>query len=439
MNLRVNSNLALEQLPDSGPAEADSDPRAILAALFIPCGSNILDLGGAQALRQILPPGCSYRGPAVRNGKRRRTSHAEFPVEAALQSDIIVMLGSLEHVADVETLFTHLRFCKRDIILSYHPTDLATDAERSALGFANHMSHFELARLFDRYGFRIACTAPVDAAQLLLRLTPAERLAPVGTCSVAVIAHDTNDFEARLGRSMVNSLLPGEADIHPLTFDTLPAARDHYDLVILGTGGGLFPPLFGDALLGVLARAKASIGIFGTQARELVPRAAFDRVLDRLDTWFARYEDDVLTFGRGRRNVVHAGDWLIDRFPLARSTNDEPLVVDGELGQEIALDRAITTIQRHRQVYSTVPAALLCALTSAELAAYAENPVQQPDLAAGQFRSLLIDIFGRTYPQQKFFLVDRDAVVRYKARAHDNVLKIGARLGSMLRNVAVAA
>ena len=66
-------------------------------------------------------------------------------------------------------------------------------------------------------------------------------------------------------------------------------------------------------------------------------------------------------------------------------------------------------------------------------------PARQPDLAAGQFRSMLIDMFGRAYPEKKFFMVDRDAVVRYKARVHRNVAKVGSRIGAILRNVAVAA
>jgi hypothetical protein len=238
---------------------------------------------------------------------------------------------------------------------------------------------------------------------------------------------------------MVNSLLPGEAEVHHLTFRTLDEARANYDLVILGVGSGLFPPLFGEEVLDVVSRSRAAIGIFGTQRRELISRPTVDRLIDRLDTWFARYEDDVLMYGRGRNNVVHIGDWLIDQFPLTRAINDEPLVISNELGQELALDRAIHTIQQHKQVYSTEPTALLCALPSAELAAYAEMPARQPDLAAGQFRSMLIDVFGRSYPEQKFFLVDRDAVTRYKARVHRNVAKVGARIGSILRNVAVAA
>ena len=69
------------------------------------------------------------------------------------------MLGALERIADVENLFTHLRFCKRDIILSYCATDLAKDLDRAALGFVNHLSFYDLALLFDRYGFRIECTS----------------------------------------------------------------------------------------------------------------------------------------------------------------------------------------------------------------------------------------------------------------------------------------
>jgi len=363
----------------------------------------------------------------------------EFPTEAAMQADVIVMLGVLEHVKDIESLFTHLRFCKRDILLNCYPTDLAKDGER-AQGLVNRMSLCDLALLFDRFGFRIESTAPVDESQMLMRLTPAERLSPIASRNVAVISgDDTNDLAARLGRQLINAILPGECRVHHLTPGMLDQAQQNYDLVILGAGSNLFPPLLGTGALEVISRAKSAIGIFGTHGRELIARPAFDRVLDRLDTWFARYEDDVLMFGRGRNNVIHTGDWLIDQFPLARATNDEPLVVNGDLGPEFALDRAISTIQQHRQVYSTVPVALLCALTSADLAAYAEMPAQQPDLSAGQFRSMLIDIFGRTWPQQKFFLVDRDAVMRYKTRVHQNVSKIGARIGAILRNVAVAA
>jgi hypothetical protein len=134
------------------------------------------------------------------------------------------MLGVLERIVDVESLFTHLRFCKRDVLLSYCASDLTGNCDRAALGFINHFSVFELATLFDRYGFRIACTAPLDGVQMLMRLTPAERLAPVAPCSVAVVS-DGSGFAGRLARHKINALLPGEADVHHLTFRTLGEAR----------------------------------------------------------------------------------------------------------------------------------------------------------------------------------------------------------------------
>ena len=72
--------------------------------------------------------------------------------------------------------------------------------------------------------------------------------------------------------------------------------------------------------------------------------------------------------------------------------------------------------------------------------AYAEQPsAQTPSIASGKFRSMLIDIFGRSYPERQFFLVDRDAVARYKARVHRNVAKVASASTPILRNVAVAA
>ena len=445
MNLHVNSNLALEMPPElgcSGPA--DDDPRAELAAQFVPSGARVLDLSGDTKMERFLPSECSYSGIGGIGKKRAEPlcdlNAADFPTEAAGQSDVVVMLGALERIVDLECLFTHLRFCKRDVILSYCATDLAKDLDRAALGFANHLSFYDLAMLFDRYGFRIECTAPLDGTQVLMRITPSEWMAPAAACSVAVIScQDGADFASRLGCRLLDTLLPGEAEVHHLTFRTLDEARSGYDLVILGTGSGLSPLSLGDEVLDVVSRGKAAIGIFGTQGRELIRRPALDRLLDRLDTWFARYEDDVLIYGRGRNNVVHLGDWLIDQFPFARAVDDEPLVIGNETSAEPSFDNAIRIIQRHKQVYSVLPTPLLCALTSAEIVAYGEPPGPRPDPFSGQFRSMLIDIFGRAYPEKRFFLVDRDAVARYKARVHRNVAKVGARIGTVLRNVAPAA
>jgi hypothetical protein len=271
-----------------------------------------------------------------------------------------------------------------------------------------------------------------------MRLTPAERLMSVTPCTMAVVSGDTSDqFGGRLRMHMINALLPGEADVHHLSFRTLAQAREAYDLVVVGTGDSLFQPLIGDEVLDIVDRGKAAIGIFGTQCRELIPRPALERLIERLATWFARYQDDILMYGRGRNNVEHLGDWLIDMFPLTTATDDEQLRIGVATG-DVSLD--IEAIQRHKQVYSVSPQPFLCALTSAELAAYAESPVaEMPGAAAGHFRSMLIDIFGRNYPEKEFFLVDRDAVTCYKAHIHRNVMRVGERIEAILRNVALAA
>jgi len=445
MTPNVDRNLALDTAPDFGPGVAhEVDARAQLAGQFIPAGSRVLDLSDGIALRHSLPSGCSYQGSdtiTCGDGKAFNIAAGDFPVQAAAHSDIIVILGALERIADVENLFTQLRFCNQDVILSYCATDLAGGADRAALGFANAFSFYDLALLFDRFGFRIECTAPVNAREVLIRLTPTDRVKPVAACSVAVISDGTiSTFGGRFGCQIINSLLPGEADVHHLNFATLNEAREKYDLVVLGIGNSLFQPLLGDDVLDIVGRAKASIGIFGTQYRELIPRAGIERLVERLDTWFARYQDDVLMYGRGRKNVVHLGDWLIDQFPMTTSTLDEPLQIVEEIRPDHALDWAAHVIQCHKQVYSTRLHPLLCALTSAELVAYAEPPSEQmPGVVSGTFRSMLIDVFGRSYPEQQFFMVDRDAVRRYKARVHRNVARVAETIDSILRNVAVAA
>lgn len=452
MALHVNANLALKVVRDDArrpDAAAKADPRAQLAAQFIPAGARVLDLGGGggETLSDLVPFGCTYEAvDGLAHGKGsliHGLTGAEFPTRAATESDIIVMLGVLERTADLQGLFTHLRFCRQDVVVTYCPADLVGGEARAARGFANHLGYAELIRLFDRYGFRIEATAPVSATEMMFRLTPTERDAPVAACDVAVVSDSDRHFGDRLGVAMINGMLPGAARIHHMTFgglrESLTTARDSYDLVIVGVGNAMFQPLLGDDILHLLARAKSAIGIFGTAYRELIPRPMIDRVIDRLDVWYAPYADDVMLYGRGRSNAEHLGDWTIEQFPLTRSSLDEPLQIGANIGAEIPLDRTIELIQRHRKVYSARLHPLLCALTSAEYVAYAEEAAgYMPGIVSGKFRSMLVDVFGRSYPEREFFMVDPDAVSRYKARVHANVGEMRGRIAAMLRNVAVA-
>jgi hypothetical protein len=452
MAVSINRNLAVERKTDferwSNPAALEPawDRRAAFAANFIAGGARVLDLGcGQMALRRFLPNGCNYQ-PCDLIARDPSTivcdfNASEFPEAAAEKADVITMLGVLEYIVDVDSFFARLQRAKCDVVLSYCATEFTGAIDRAALGWINHFSFHDLAILFDRFGYQLDRADRIDDLQVLMKLRQSSRPAPLPPCSVAVVSYsDIGNFGDRLGYHIVNSLIPAAADVHHLTFNTLAKARASYDLVVLGIGNSIFKPLLTDELLDFVGRGKAAIGIFGTQYRELMSRPAMERLVERLDTWFARYEEDVLHFGRGRPNVVHLGDWLISQFPMVKAFDDQPLQIGNEILFELPLDRVIQKIQRHKNVYSTRLHALLCALTAAELVGYAEqSEVGAPGIVSGKFRSMLVDVFGRTFPEKKFFIVDRDAVKRYKSRVHGNVATVGQRIEAILRNVAVAA
>jgi len=428
---------------DPAALEPAWDARAELAAHFIPAGARVLDLGcGIMSLQRFLPHGCSYQGCDL-VARDPQTIVCDFnmggfPTDAATDADIISVLGVLEYVSDAEAFFAHLQSANCDVVLSYCAVDLSGSMDRASLGWLNHFSFLDLSDLLDRHGFRIKSTLPVDSLQVLMRLTPVDLRAAPNPSSVAVISYnDVGNFGDRLGYHMINSLLPGDATVHHLTFQTLGQAHDTYDLVVLGIGNSIYQPLLRDDLLEVVKRGKAKVGIFGTQYRELMPRPSLDRLIDRLDIWFARHEDDVLMYGRGRSNVEHLGDWLIDQFPMSTPTDDGELHIGDEIMNELSLDRTIQHIQRYKKVSSTRLHPLLCAFTSAETVAYQEQSAGGgTSIVSGKFRSMLIDIFGRTYPEKTYFAVDRDAVARYKKRVHGNVATVGVRIDALLRSVA---
>jgi hypothetical protein len=433
LDSRAASSAAL--VPASAGA---SDARANVAAQFIPAGARVLDLGGGGAgLRGILPLGCAYMDCGIGDTMSRDPGGSMSDLdtgplpEAALGADIIVMLGLIDRMADPELLFPYLRRAGRTVVLSCTPADLAGDA--AVNGANSRFGFYELTRLFDRHGFRVECSAPFGDGQMMFRIVPELRITPLQARRVAVISGG-DEFGERVGRHIIGQLLPGEAHVEHITFDALDAVRGEFDLVIVGVGGGLIPPQMNEALFDVVSRGRSAIGIFGTQYRELIPRAVMERLLDRLDCWYARHEADVLMYGRGREDNVHLGDWLIDAFPLTQASDDEPLLIGANVGAGSDLAETIAYIQRHKRVFSTQGAALICALTSAETAAYSESPNGRlPGIESGEFRGLLIDIFGRTYPDKDFFLIDRDAVMRYRSSVHDKVVAMRERIATLLR------
>src|SRR5271170_1837644 len=158
MTVSINRNLAVERKTDferwSNPAALEPawDKRAAFAADFIADGAHVLDLGcGRMMLRRFLPNGCNYQ-PCDLVARDPSTivcdfNAGEFPEAAAGNADVITMLGVLEYIVDVDTFFAHLQRTGRDVVLSYCATEFTGSIDRSALGWINHFSFYDLAVL----------------------------------------------------------------------------------------------------------------------------------------------------------------------------------------------------------------------------------------------------------------------------------------------------
>jgi hypothetical protein len=388
--------------------DSDSDARVALAAQFVPAGARVLELG-STSLKSQLPFGCIYRSAKL----------AALPGIDTAKYDLVVVLCGLAAGPQDEALLHKLARGGRPLLIG-----VGADTEEFGL--------LDVVRLIDRCGFRIETSALLDDGGTIMRLAAPGKMTPLAPCSVAVLSGGMT-FGERLGSQLINALLPGEADVHHIQFGDLGTARDKYDLVVLGTGQGLFHPLFADDVLDLVKRGRHAIGIFGTVQRNLLPRPVLGRLIERLDIWFARGRDDVMLYGRGQNNVTYLGDWLIEQFPFGQARVRDVLTVGEDTLADLPLDRAIQSIQRHRTVLARSVATLLCALTTADCVGYEGGG------AADEFRSLLTDVFGRSYPEREIFQVDRDAVMRYRARVHRNVALMRVRIDALLRGNAVAS
>jgi hypothetical protein len=426
---------------DPAQLEQAWNQRARLAADFIPSGAAVLDLGcGAMALEQFLPPACTYL-PCDLVARDQRTlvcdfNAGNFPV--AESATHITVLGVLEYIYDLPTFLHRLRVYARPVVLSYNPTDLTGSIDRPALGWVNHLGFMELERALRAAGLFVISGLQIDHGQVLLHLSPEER--PVSpSCKVLVLsALSGPNFGDRLGYHLINEVLPAHATVNHAWMNFAKGCRiegvpaGDIDLLVLGIGNSLSNEMLTDELLQLLARSKQAIGIFGTQYREQIDAARLAAVLDRLAIWYARYDEDIQYHGKGRLNVVHLGDWLISAFPMSRGENPTVLNTGAEMWHDLPLDRTIQRIQAHRQVFGTRMHPLLCALTSAEQVAYHEQRNEKTGLVSGKFRSLLLDIFGKAFPENEFFTVDRDAVAAYKLKVRQGMMELRKALQDLV-------
>ncbi|HMI20635.1 MAG TPA: hypothetical protein VK533_13940 [Sphingomonas sp.] len=409
-----NAQILLRLEPDPVAPQPTEDAQAAmlrLAAGMIPAYSRVLGIGpDSRALEALLPIGCAYESADT--------------VPAETMADIVVLLRSDDALAAAA------RSLGQPLVCAWPATGLDAP-DLVALG-----------ETMKGAGFRLQCAEQATPALCLLKFVPEPYAAeaPGTTKRVLVLSYyNIANFGDRLGYHVLNSVLPADAEVTYGTLHPWSVPDRDFDLLILGIGNSLMAR---DALMpeldALIDRIPHAIGIFGTHFRDqfLPPEraAALDTLLGKLTTWWARYEEDILAFGRGRANVRHLGDWLIAAFPMAVPTQDKGLTIPAEiLGQEVPLDRTIQRIQAYRAVSSARLHTLLCALTSADHVLYQEQRVSDdPTKESGKFRSMLVDIFGRTFEEGQLFAVDRDAVIRYKKKVEANLADLREELSSLL-------
>jgi len=248
------------------------------------------------------------------------------------------------------------------------------------------------------------------------------------------------NFGDRLGFHVLNALLPANIQlVHaPLNYSYIPDGD--FDLTILGLGQSLNAgAIIRPELVRLIERTPHTIGIFGTQYpsqyRTAVEPKQFRDLLGRLAVWWARYETDIRDYGEGCADIRHLGDWLVAAFPMTEPRFDKELTIEADSGTlEAPLDRIIQWIQGCRQVHSARLHPLLCALTSAERVSFHEQREgRDNDEVSGKFGSMLLDIFGRTWPEDEWFEVDRAAVVRYKMKVEANMAALRQQIVDLLR------
>ncbi|MGB6744231.1 MAG: tetratricopeptide repeat protein [Terracidiphilus sp.] len=427
-----------ERWADETQLEAAWDGRAKFAADYIPSGAAVLDLGcGRMALEKFLPSDCRYI-PCDLVRRDARTIVCDFnagsyPDAQAQDADMVSFLGVLEYVFDPLKFLSHVREWKHPVVMSYCATDgIGGREHRRNLGWVNDFSYNELVGLLGQAGFSIQRADRADSVQWLFRLQP-HAPAAAKPKRVGVLSFNNHgNFGDRLGYHLLNDILPANAEVTQLMLKPWTPSEETYDLLIVGIGNSMFGPYLDDNLLSLVDRSSAAIGIFGTQYHAALPKTMLNALLNRLEHWYARYEDDVLRYGRGLGHVSHLGDWLIKAFPMTRPTVQEKLVVGNEIWNDLPLDRTIQKIQQHATVFSTRLHPLLCALTSADKVGYQEQREDGGELISGKFRAMLLDVFGRTYTEGEFFDVDRSQVLIYKHYVETQVSQLQTHLRSML-------
>jgi hypothetical protein len=160
---------------DSSQLRPAWEPRAKAAARFIQPGKKVMDLGcGNMAIERYLPVDCGYI-PVDLVSRDSRTvvcnfNRGEFPEKGDAQ--LIICLGLLEYMVDIESFIERLSTYELPVILSYAPTDLTEHIDRQSAGWLNHLDANTLRNMIAHCGFKIQSESFFQQFQILLVLDP---------------------------------------------------------------------------------------------------------------------------------------------------------------------------------------------------------------------------------------------------------------------------
>jgi hypothetical protein len=425
---RLSSSKAMSDVFDFSKAARFQD-ICCRAAEFVGAFSNVLDIGVARAdFIQALPDGCDYRTIPPKNltGPEDLWQVA-FP--DGRPADIITVFDLLDRLEKPDGFLRTLRAFGRPVVFSH-----------SAKGAAAGRDLAGVRALMRVAGFWPLHHVEVGDGQRVFKAMPGVTLSPPPRIRKVLVLSYYNDpnFGDRLGFHVINGLLPAGVLVTHASVKPWTVPDEDFDLLILGIGNSLnAATILRPELHRLMEKAPHTIGIFGTQYRhqyrDLIAPKVMDRLLGNLTTWWARYEEDIAAFGRGRNNARHLGDFLISAFPLTTPTDHRTLLIKPDIkSKDVSLDRLIQEIQTYRRVSTARIHPMLCALTSAEEVAYREQQEDPLGRSSGKFRSQLYDVFGRTFEEDKFFAVDRPAVARYKQRVEANMSDLRAQISELL-------
>jgi hypothetical protein len=146
---------------DNNSLDESWDERSSLMARHIPAGSRVVDVGaGAQALRSVLPPDCTYVPvDIVQRTPDTITCDLNREEPPALSADYLVASGLVEYINDAGRLVRWMASVAPNIVLSYEAADGESRRYRRNSGWVNDYTQGEIRELLSRNGLKVADSA----------------------------------------------------------------------------------------------------------------------------------------------------------------------------------------------------------------------------------------------------------------------------------------